>query len=104
MTVDRFQGVWAASRIEGGETNARRGQTVGPSPSIALFLADTSIGLATFAGGTKAHVHQTSEPESTAPFDRLRRSIVEYQIFVELVARNERRNAALLKYRVLNTD
>jgi hypothetical protein len=34
----------------------------------------------------------------------LRPSIAERQIFVELVARNERRNAALLKYRLLNTD
>jgi hypothetical protein len=82
----------------------RGGQTARPSASIALFLADTFTGLATFAGGTKAQVHQTSEPEPTTPRDRLRRGIAEDQIFVELVARNERRNAALLKYTVLNTD
>jgi hypothetical protein len=75
-----------------------------PSAKISLFLvAATSIALATFAGGAKVQVHQTSEPGSTAPLEPLQPGVAEDQIFAELVAHNETRNAALLEYTALRT-
>jgi hypothetical protein len=75
-----------------------------PIAKVSLFLvAATFIALATFAGGAKVQVHQTSEPGSTAPLEPLQPGVAEDQIFAELLAHNETRNAALLEYTALRT-
>ena len=75
-----------------------------PSAKISLFLvAATFIALTTFAGGAKVQVHQTSEPGPTAPLEPVQPGVAEDQIFAELVAHNETRNAALLEYTALRT-
>jgi hypothetical protein len=75
-----------------------------PSAKIVLFLsAATFIPMVTFATGAKAQNSQESEPELTDPIEPLRAGIVEDQIFAELVAHNEARNAALLEYTTLRT-
>ena len=69
---------------------------------IALFLmAGTFIPMTTFAMGAEAQDGQESEQEPTGPIEPLRPGVAEDQIFAELVARNEARNAALLEYAAL---
>ena len=74
------------------------------APNIALFLtAGTFIPMTTFTMGAKAQDRQESNSELTGPIEPLRPGVVEDQIFTELIAHNEARNAALLEYTALRT-
>jgi outer membrane lipoprotein-sorting protein len=73
------------------------------APIALLLVAGTLIPMTTFAKSAKARDSQESEPELAGPIEPLRPSIAGDQVFAELVARNEARNAALLEYTALRT-
>jgi hypothetical protein len=75
-----------------------------PSFKTTLFLvAATLVAVTTFMVDADAQLNQGSELELTAPFEPLRPGVAESEIFAELVARNQLRNAALLDYTAQRT-
>jgi outer membrane lipoprotein-sorting protein len=75
-----------------------------PRTKIALLLATTAfLTFTTFTAGSKAQDNQENELDPSIPLEPLRPGIAADQIFAELVARNEARNAALRDYTALRT-
>ena len=75
-----------------------------PRAPIAFFLvAAAFITVTTPAVGAEAQGNQTGELESTTPLEPLQPGVGEDQIFAELVAHNEARNAQLLEFTTLRT-
>jgi hypothetical protein len=75
-----------------------------PRATIALFLvAAEFVTVTTPAVGAEAQENQMDELESTIALEPLQPGVAGDQIFAELVAHNEARNAQLLEYTSLRT-
>src|ERR1700735_4539600 len=67
------------------------------------FVAAILIAMTVFAAGAQGQLTQESQVDLTTPLQPLRSDVPEGQIFSELLAHNELRNATLLGYTSLRT-